>query len=264
MATATIGDIDLYYEVHGDGPSLMLVAGLGSDSQSWQPVLGDLAKEHRVVVWDNRGVGRTKPLRVETGIRRMALDCLALADHLELESFHLLGHSMGGLIAIECARIRPHAVNRLILAGIALPGPRRNLQILSDWAAGLASGMDRALWFRSIFYWIFAESFFEDEAAVEEAVRGELAYPYPLDPVAFANQVRALDDYVRTGDAVGIETKTLVIGARNDLLFSPEECRKLAETIPGAEFRLIEGAGHSLFMENPKDFAACVGEFLRR
>src|SRR5437764_14008294 len=99
-------DVDLYYECHGSGAPLFLIAGLASDSQSWQPIIGDLASRFRVIALDNRGVGRTIPQDPPTSIRAMADDCVALIDHLRLPSVHVLGHSMGGFIAQELA-IRP-------------------------------------------------------------------------------------------------------------------------------------------------------------
>ena len=96
-------DVDLYYECHGSGAPLFLIAGLASDSQSWQPIIGDLAAHFRVIALDNRGVGRTIPQDAPTSIRAMADDCVALIDHLRLPSVHVLGHSMGGFIAQELA-----------------------------------------------------------------------------------------------------------------------------------------------------------------
>ena len=103
MPTVKVDDLDIYYETHGEGPPLLLVAGLASDSQSWQPVLDTLAADFKVIVFDNRGVGRTTPQEATTSITRMADDCVGLAQQLGIEKFHLLGHSMGGFIALETA-----------------------------------------------------------------------------------------------------------------------------------------------------------------
>lgn len=261
MPTVPMDDIQLYYEVHGQGDPLMLVAGLASDSQSWQPILEELSSQHSVIVFDNRGVGRTPPSGTDMTIRQMADDCIALARHLGLPSFSLLGHSMGGYIAQDCAARYPRFIDRLILAGTATRTSKRNIALFSDWAACLETGMDPEIWFRNIFFWVFAPRFFENEAAVREAIRFELDYPYPINPSTFRKQVEAIAAF-DGGETASIAAPTLVLAAEEDLLMPPEEGLKLSKTIPGAVFRTIEHAAHSLFTENPKEFAAAVLDFL--
>jgi len=113
MPKLTINDIELYYEVQGDGIPLLLIAGLASDSQSWQPIIGELTSRCQVITVDNRGVGRTSPLDVETSVHTMATDCIALVKHLGLKSLNILGHSMGGFVAQECAIHYPEYVDIL-------------------------------------------------------------------------------------------------------------------------------------------------------
>ena len=86
MATAQLNGISLYYEEHGEGAPLVLVAGLSSDSQSWLPVIEPLAAHYRLILPDNRMVGRTEPKTVETGIEIMADDVVALMDALGVTS----------------------------------------------------------------------------------------------------------------------------------------------------------------------------------
>ena len=143
-------DVDLYYECHGSGAPLFLIAGLASDSQSWQPIIGDLAAHFRVIALDNRGVGRTIPQDAPTSIRAMADDCVALIDHLRLPSVHVLGHSMGGFIAQELAIRRADKVNALILAATASASCRRNNELFRGWANALANGANRSAWFRNL------------------------------------------------------------------------------------------------------------------
>lgn len=261
MATAVLDNIELYYEIQGTGNPLMLIAGLGSDSQSWQPIIGDLSSRHTVITLDNRGTGRTMPQDADLTIEIMADDCLSLLDHLGISSASLLGHSMGGLIAMDCAVRRPEAVDRLILAGTSARISRRNIELLSDWATHLEAGMDPVLWFKNIFYWVMSERFFENEAAMEEALLSELAYPYPINKVSFRKQVSAIAAFDGVGHPAKITAKTLVIAGKKDLLIPPEECEELAGAIPAA-FCLLDRAPHSLFLEDPVHFSRLVLEFL--
>ncbi|MBA4391515.1 MAG: alpha/beta hydrolase [Syntrophus sp. (in: bacteria)] len=240
----------------------MLVAGLASDSQSWQPVLQDLSAHCRVITFDNRGAGRTCPQENEISIRKIADDCIGLARHLGLTSINLLGHSMGGFVALDCAIRYPEYIDKLVLVTTSSFNSSRNNALFSDWASSFEKGMDQKLWLRNIFYWIFSSRFFENEEAVNEAIRFALEYPYPQSRIALRNQVKAIVDFNCTEGLSGITSKTMVIGGKEDLLFPADVCAQLAQAIPGAAFSLIDGAAHSIHMENPQAFIDAVLTFL--
>ena len=262
MAMLARGDVDLYYESVGDGPPLLLIAGLASDSLSWQPVVADLAAHYRVITVDNRGAGRTTPQTAATTIRAMADDCVALIEHLGLPSAHVLGHSMGGFVAQDCAIRYPDKVNALVLAATSSVNSKRNNDMFSDWASALADAADRKAWFRNLFYWIFSTRFFNDAAVVDAAIQYALAYPYPQSATAFRNQIGAIAAFDSTKALASIRMQTLVLGSGEDLLFPLDECRKFARSLPNAEFAAIENAGHSIHMENPQAFVKHVIDFL--
>lgn len=258
MPKAQINNLDLYYEIHGKGTPLMLIAGLASDSQSWQPVIKDFSRNFQVLTPDNRGVGRTVPQDIDISIEKIADDCIALIKHLGLSYVNVLGHSMGGFVALDLAIRYPDYVNRLILAGTSASNSNRNNALFSDWASYLGNGMDSNIWFRNLFYWIFSTNFFKNEAAVDVAVRFAIEYPYPQSAVAFRNQVNAIKNYDCTKDLSGIGAKTQVIVGKEDLLFPPEAGVALALAIPEAKFSVIDNAAHSIHMEQPQAFIDCV------
>jgi pimeloyl-ACP methyl ester carboxylesterase len=262
MPFTPIHDAQLYYEIHGDGAPLMLIAGLASDSQSWFPALDNLARGCRVIAPDNRWVGRTRQPDEPVSISRMADDCLALADQLGLPTVSLLGHSMGGFVALECAARFPDRVDRLILAATSASASKRNTALLADWATAWESGLDRAAWFRGVFYWIFTPRFFENEAGVREAVRLAVEYPYPQTDAGFRRQVEAIAAYDGWERLSAITVPTLVLAGREDLLFPPGECARLAAAIAGARLEVIEGAAHSIHLEQPEAFTRSVLDFL--
>ncbi|MCK5840372.1 MAG: alpha/beta fold hydrolase [Bacteroidales bacterium] len=262
MSKTLLNDIDLYYETHGKGTPLLLIAGLASDSQSWQPVIAGLSRHFFVITPDSRGVGRTMPQETEISIGKIADDCIALIKHLGFSSVNVLGHSMGGFVALDLAIRYPDYVNSLILAGTSSSNSMRNNAMFMDLASCLESGMEMKLWFRNLFYWIFSPRFFENKEAVNDAVRFSIEYPYPQSPVAFRNQVMAIADYDGTDDLAKICSKTLVICGKEDLLFPPEVGEALAQAIPGADFSVIKCAPHSMYTEQPQAFTNCVLDFL--
>lgn len=240
----------------------MLIAGLASDSQSWQSVIKDLSRHYLVITPDNRGVGRTMPQNIEISIRQIVDDSVALITHLGLSYVNLVGHSMGGFVALDLAIRYPDCVDKLILAGTSASNSRRNNALFSDWASCLESGMDVGLRFRNIFYWIFSRRFFENEAVVNDAVRFAIEYPYPQCSIAFRNQVKAIASYDGTDELSRVRANTMVVNGKEDLLFPTGDSSELARAIPRAHCSVINNAAHSIHMEQPQAFTDCVLDFL--
>jgi len=262
MPKILINGVELYYEIHGKGKPLLLIAGLASDSQSWLPIVEELSRNYMVITFDNRGVGRTKPQDVKTSIKDITEDCLALIKHLRLSSVNLLGHSMGGFVALDCAVRYPEYVSKLILAGTSAFNSERNNALFLDWISYLENEMNPELWFRNIFYWIFSKLFFEDKEALNTAVQFAIEYPYPQSNIAFKNQVKAIKGFNCREDLPNITSKTMIVCGKEDLLFPPEESFKVLQAIPGAICSIVEHAAHSMFVENPVEFINLVRNFL--
>src|ERR671915_2106695 len=116
MPTIEVNGQSLYYEVHGEGEPLLCLMGLAADTLAWTLQVPAWSAQHRTIIFDNRDVGRSSMAEESYEIADMARDALALADALELDSFHLLGVSMGGAIAQEMALAAPERVRTLTLA----------------------------------------------------------------------------------------------------------------------------------------------------
>ncbi len=253
--------VDLWYEVRGNGPPLLLVAGLAADGSYWLPAVDALTQRHRVVLIDNRGSGRTAPLDAPTSIAAMADDCVALAQHLGFARVSLAGHSMGGMIALDCATRHPDAVERLALVATGPVASARNNDLFASWAASFPK-LDRGLWFRNLFHWVFTPRFFADRKAVDALVQLAVGYPYQQTPEALANQVRAIGAFDGTGALESLRARTLVMAGTLDLLFPLPAGAAFARSIPHATLEAVDGAAHSIPMEFPQEFARRVLAFL--
>lgn len=262
MACFPVNGVNLYYEVHGRGEPLLLIAGLASDSQSWLSVVEELSQHYQVILPDNRGSGRTEPQGVEISIQAIADDCIALLDHLDFSSANILGHSMGGFVAMDCAIRYPKRVSKLILESTSAFCSSRNSALFSDWHSYLQNGMTLELWFRNIFYWIFSEGFFNDTGALQNAVRFAVEYPYPQTVNAFGNQIKAIRAFNCLEELKNITSKTLAVFGREDILFSPDENARVFSRIPGIVVSTVEHAAHSVHMEKPDEFVRIVRNFL--
>jgi pimeloyl-ACP methyl ester carboxylesterase len=268
MPNAKLNGIDLYYEVHApstlsdSSTPLMLVAGLASDSQSWLPVLAPLAETRTVIIFDNRGCGRTTPQDAVSSIHQMAEDCIALADHLGVDRFDLLGHSMGGLIALDCALHHSARIGRLALVNSAAANSPRNESLFADWCDALRLGQDAEHWFRNFFYWILTPRFFEQRAQVDEFLRLVVDYPYPQTVAGFAAQVEAMRgcDF---GEALPrISAQTLVLCSAQDAIFPPGDDAAGLARLSRSRVVVVPAAAHALHVEVPALFLEHVLPFL--
>lgn len=117
MPRVKIGKIEIYYEEYGQGPPLVMILGLGQDIATWHFQIPALSQHVRLIVFDNRDSGESSRCSDNYTTKSMARDILGLMDHLGIERTHLLGTSMGGMIAQHVALMAPGRLTSLILAG---------------------------------------------------------------------------------------------------------------------------------------------------
>jgi len=115
--TIPSGDVDIWVEHHGDGPDLLLIAGLGDPLEAWQFQLDGLADRYHTIAYDNRGVGRTPLPEAPLSVATMADDAAAVLRGLGVEAAHVAGFSGGSVIARELTRRHPELVKSLVLVG---------------------------------------------------------------------------------------------------------------------------------------------------
>lgn len=146
MSKAKVNDINIYYDVHGDGFPLVMVMGFLGNADCWDPrMLPVLSDKFKVIVFDNRGAGRTDISAKEFSIKLFAEDTVGLMDMLNISRAHVLGISMGGMIAQEVALNYPERVEKLILASTFCGGPHSMLIDTADLdrMSGLLEKLDR-------------------------------------------------------------------------------------------------------------------------
>ncbi len=262
MAVLNTNGIELFYERRGEGPPLMLIAGIASDSQSWMPVVERLSNKFSLIMPDNRGAGRTRPLDSPISIGKMAQDCAALIEYLGFEKVHVAGHSMGGAIALELTLQSAHLVDHLVLAATRAKLSMRNRVLFDDMAALRLGGVDKVLWYKMLFQWLFGVPFFANDRRVTEAAKLAIAYPHAQTAENFVRQLEAVKQADFRDDLGKIDVPTLLVLARNDLLFPLDEAKKSLKDIANAQIRIIENAAHSVHWDNPAAFCAAVENFV--
>ncbi len=261
MSIVNIRGEKIYYKEYGQGAPLLLIAGLGSDSTSWLPVVIGLSKHFRVITFDNRGVGQSTQNNNNITIEDMADDAASLIKSLSLAKVNILGHSMGGMIAMKFALKYPDSVDKLIVAASCTKINNRNKELFKDMIAYSADGMDKRLWFRNLFYWIFSPKFFEDVQFLDQALNMAINYRFPQSDDSFKNQVGAITQFDCSADVSNLQAKTLIMTSDQDLLFPFSENSRLI-TIPNSKILNIIGAAHSIHMDEPQAFIDGVVSFL--
>ena len=264
MTTVKVGDINMYYEVHGEGEPLLLIMGLGSDLTSWIFQIPEFSKKYRVIVFDNRGVGRTDAPDTPYSIDMMADDTAGLLDALSIEKAHVLGVSMGGMIAQELAIKHPQRVKRLILATTAAGSYSWATHVLGTTLKLAEEGVRPDTLTELRVSYLFTDKFFENSELVQIVVNTMLANPYPQPTYAYARQFAAATAH-NTRDRLGqITAPTLVLVGKEDILLPVKLSEELAAGIPNAQLVVLEGGGHGFSVEIADKFNRAVLDFLRR
>jgi 3-oxoadipate enol-lactonase len=223
MASVRVGDISMYYELSGEGQPLVFIGGLGADLTVFAPVTTRLAREFRVLTFDNRGAGRTSMPDGPYSIPMMATDTLGLMAALGIERAHLAGVSMGGRIAIEIAATHPEAVRRLVLISTAATGTGR---LRVSVPARLIRGAQR----------------------LRLLPRGK----HPQPGFAHERQVAASVSYDGADRLAAITAPTLIMHARRDRSMPLASAEATRSGISGARIEVFNG-GHMFFMLSQRD-----------
>jgi len=266
MPVVKAGDINLYYEILGKGEPLTLIMGYGLSSGHWFAIRDILAREYQVVLFDNRGTGRSDKPDIPYTAKMMADDVAGLLDKIGIGATNVFGVSMGGVIAQEFALSYSQRVKNLILGCTTCGGPRavpttsEAIAFLFDPGRAKLSEEEKA---ESTVPWLWNKDFVDkNPAAIKRFIATSLEYPTP--PHALVSQGNALvtfDGYDRLPD---INVPTLAICGDKDRLIPFENSRILASRIPGAELAIIENAGHGFITDSTEKSSKIILDFLRR
>ncbi|MDH3584515.1 MAG: alpha/beta hydrolase, partial [Phycisphaerae bacterium] len=226
------------------------------------PVVGELGKHFSVVRLDNRGIGQSKGHRPVTRLHDYSADLVELLDHLQVERAHVLGLSLGGVVAQRFTMDHGDRVDRLVLVSC----PHRFGPYLREIAQLLGQSLryfPRKLFARTMEILGSGPGFIDESPEkIDQNVAETVAQK--ISRAALVQQLKALgasDNDVEHGE-FGIDHPTLVIGGEYDSLIPHRYTRQMSEVIPGSRFLLVEEAGHNPFMECPEKIVPAIISFL--
>src|SRR6478735_9086288 len=256
---------ELFYEIHGEGPPLVMLMGIGYDSTLWTlqqvPVL---LTRFSVVLLDNRDAGRSSRADHQYTIADMADDVAGVLDALDIHHTHLLGLSMGSMIGMEFALRHPDRLDRLILAGPDAAPARSAVDPIAIWNWVKTNDPSGEVFGGQQLTWLFSSTFLPNQQAVKETIALLASNPNPVQPDAYDRQAQAYLQFDALDRLEAIKVPTLVVVGEQDLLTPPWVAREVAAGIPGARFEIITGNGssHVVPLERPDDFNQLVTNFL--
>ncbi|RFA20549.1 alpha/beta fold hydrolase [Subtercola boreus] len=264
MPVADVNGITINYLIDGDDTAtetIVLINGLADDLHSWDFQIPDLVEAgFRVLRFDNRGIGETdRPAGPYTSTL-LADDAKALVDELGITDFHLMGVSMGGMIAQEFAIAHGDGLKSLTLActyGVADPFCQ---QMFAYWA-DLAKAIDVPFVMRDVALWAFTGPFFEHRPADATEFAGAMA-SLDMEVETYLAQLNVIQEHDALDRIGSITVPTLVLAGDEDILIPVRLSQRLHEAIPGSRWATTPG-GHACLWESPEPFNRAFIDFVR-
>jgi pimeloyl-ACP methyl ester carboxylesterase len=262
MPKTKVNDLEMYYEIEGEGAPVVLLGGLTQDHLGWAlqvPAL--VAAGYRCITPDNRDAGQTAQSPSTYGVRQMADDTVGLMDALGISSAHIVGLSMGGMIGQEMAINYPTRVSSLTLVCTGAAIDPDTLGIMRAWRAARphCNDVDFTLMLSS---WLLTYRFFQQLEAVKGFLGLVSSNPFPQSVTGFQRQCDAVMWHDTRDRVSRITAPTHVIVGSEDNLTPPRLSRWLTERIPGATLTEVPNAPHVLSLETPDAFNAALLQFL--
>ena len=256
MPLAKAGQIELSYDRGGEGPPLLMIMGMSGTKHHWgEAVLERLREDFEVIVYDHRDAGDSTRTGAPFTIADLAEDAAGLLRALDIDRAHVMGISMGGMVAQELALAYPESLFTLTLGctycggeGSSLTGEAVRRRIMEGMRSGDRERAIRTSWEINV-----SPSFAANEEAYARFLQTGLRYGVAI-PVII-EQMRAITGHDTSQRLPALELPALVIHGTLDQLLPVQNGYKIAELIPDARLEILEGIGHMFFLEQPEHTA---------
>lgn len=264
MPLARAGQIELSYDRAGDGPPLLLIMGMSGTKHHWGPrVLEELRRDFETIVYDHRDAGESTRTGAAFTIADLARDAAGLLAALEIDSAHVMGISMGGMVAQELALGHPERVRALTLGCTYCGGPGSSLAseaTIGRLGEAISSG-DRTRAIRTAWEVNVSAGFAADEREWERFLATGMRYGLPV--AVIVEQMKAIAGHDTSARLAELQAPTLVVHGTEDQLIPVQNGHMIAGLIGSgqpAKLEILDGIGHMFFLERPERTAELVRE----
>ncbi len=264
MPKIEIGGRSFYYEPIGEhGDPLVFLSGLGGDHRAFSRPQRHFAGRFRTFAFDARDSGRSDRDPHGYTTADMAGDVAGWMDAIGIGPAHVVGQSLGGLVAQELVLSRPDLVKSLVLASTHAGAAPWRQAVIESWIA-MRALLDAGSFTRAVLPWLVAPTYYEREGGVQGLIQYAERNPWPQDADAFARLARAAMNHQARDRLHAIAVPCLVLIGELDLVNPPRVSEELVRMIPGARLVVIPGAGHMPHVEDQSRFRGAIEEFLTR
>lgn len=246
-------EINLYYEIAGGGPPLLLINGLGSDTRQWQPLISQLVQAFKIVSYDMRCAGLSDKPDAHFTISELADEVYQLMKHLGFEKYHVLGFSMGGMVALDLSLRYPDAIDKMFLVATA-PSLKRPYPIPANIKTLLKRTDISAELLTQVYEVVFGPVF-RKKMPVENFINFRLTDTNPQPASAYLNQFQACESCDLCDQVEKCHVPTVIIAGDADMLIPAENSRWLHRHITGSKLFILNGIGHMVPVEAPNRLA---------
>lgn len=259
MPKIKVNDINLYYEVHGQGQPIVFVSGFSGDHSAWQDIIKAYTDSYQVIVFDNRGIGGSDSPGYPYTTEMMADDTVGLVKALGINSAHFVGHSFGGCIVQTIARKYPEVIKSVVIASSFLKCNMR-LELYGGTRLELMTAQapeESITKFVSMLCW--SNNFLSRPGMVEELVSSGF---FPITISGYKSQLNAMLTFDSRKWMSSIECPCLIICADEDLLADVEDSQQMRDSIKNSQYYCFHKVGHVPMVEQPQGFNDLVLEFI--
>ena len=267
MSKVKVDNISMYYEMCGEGETLVLISGFAGSIDIWFRQIPELSQSYRVIAFDNRGCGRSDKPDAPYTMKLFARDTAALLDKLDIDKAHIFGISMGGMIAQEFALSYPDRLMSLILGCTSCGGRHFILPddetidfLLNIKHVGSLTPEERA---RAALPYSFSEDFIRSRPdIIEQYISMRVEFWPPIH--SFLRQAEAIMTHDTYDRLPRIVVPTFVMAGSADRQMPVENSKILASNIPNAELFILDNVGHGFIVEAAEQTNKAVVNFLKR
>lgn len=256
-----VGDAEIHVEITGEGPDLLLVAGLGGRGAFWNNQVQDFARHFRVITFDHRGCGNSTPDKVVYGAEHMAQDVLAMMDAMDIQQTSLVGHSTGGAIGQHIALDKPERLNKLVLS-CSWAGPDTYLTELFRTRREILISCGPLAYLTVGTYLAMPSSVLQPQMTSPRKFMEERLAAFPGLEVELS-RINAVYTHDLRSRLHKIIAPTLCIGSMDDQITPPGFTEEMGNLIEGAETHLLDRGGHFCPIASTEVYNKRVLEFLK-
>ncbi|MCB1106945.1 MAG: alpha/beta fold hydrolase [Chlamydiia bacterium] len=263
MPKIKANDIEIYYERHGKGPLLLMVCGFATHIGMMEKMIPLLSKNFEVIVFDNRGSGKTAATPPPYTIEMLSNDVLSFLDALGIQKAFMAGFSMGAAIIQSFALHHPERIHKGVLIAPFTVLPKTAIMLTESISKLFQAGVEPTLVLETLLPWIYSNHFLSDPQRIKNTLEEMANDPYPQPPEGYAGQLEAVITFDLSERLSEITTPLLILAGEEDLYTPLYEAKALEKGLENGTLQVIPKVGHMIHVEAMDAVVEGINAFCR-